>query len=546
MTATASPATEPTEGVVPLPERPPVTPVEEAIGSTDHKVIGRLYIAAAIGFGVLGMVAGVVSSFERVSLEGYDLVDQAVASQVFSLHRISLLYLLVIPITIGLATAVVPLQVGARSIVFPRLCATGFWTWLIGGITFVLSYVVDGGPGGAEPQARELWVASVGMIVVGLLIAVVVLAATVLAARAPGMGLIDTPFFSLSVLVASVIWIVSLAALLASVVLGFLITTYGPSVLGLSAIGGAEEAWILMSWFADRPQILSLLIVGLGVGTDVMASISGVAPRARGVLFGAIAAFGLLTFGAWSQTALYPDSADDALAILGAFAVGIPFLIVLGGWFDLLRRGTPTLGGPLLAIAAFVVLSLGALLSGELVVIETFDLFGTSAISGLYGYAVAAGLAAAVAGLTWWAPKIWGRMLNPPLAQGAALLVLLGGLLVGVPEIISGFLDQPDPGGLGDLADAQMLVVGGLESSVEVLNGVALVGWALLAFGLLAITVALAQPSTGRDREATDDDPWGNGQTLEWSLGSPPGADNFDEVPTVTSATPLLTTEETA
>ena len=546
MTATASPATEPTEGVVPLPERPAVTPVEEALGSTDHKVIGRLYIAAAIGFGILGMVAGVLSSLERVSLDGYDIVDQAVATQVFSLHRLSLLYLLVIPITIGLATVVVPLQVGARSIVFPRLCATGFWVWLIGGITFVLSYVVDGGPGGAEPQARELWVASVGMIVVGLIIAVVVLASTVLAARAPGMGLLDTPFFSLSVLVASVIWIVSLGALLASVVLGFLITTYGPSVLGLSAVGGAEEAWILMSWFADQPQVLSLLIVGLGVGTDVVASVSGAAPRARGVMFGAIAAFGLLTFGAWSQTALYPESADDALAVVGAFAVGIPFLVVVGGWLDTLRRGTPSLGGPVLAVVVFVVLGLGALLAGELIVIETFDLFGSSAVSGLYGSAIAGGLAAAVAGLTWWAPKIWGRMLNPALANGAALLVLLGGLLVGVPEIISGFLDQPDPGGLGDLADTQMLVASGLDSSVEVLNGVTLAGWALLALGLLAITVALAQPSTGREREVIDDDPWDNGQTLEWSLGSPPGPDNFDEVPTVASATPLLATEETS
>ncbi|MFA9564694.1 MAG: cbb3-type cytochrome c oxidase subunit I, partial [Acidimicrobiales bacterium] len=534
-----------TEGAVSPPERPSVTPVEEALGSTDHKTIGRLYIAAAIGFGMLGMVAGVVSSLERVSLDGYDVFDQDVALQVFSLHRLSLLYLLVIPITIGLATVVVPLQVGAQTIVFPRLCSLGFWTWLIGGVTLVLSYVVDGGPGGAEPQARELWVAAMGMVVVGLLIGVVVLAATVLAARAPGMGLLDAPFFSLSVLVASVIWIVSLAALLASVVLGFVITTYGPSILGLSVLG-AEETWILMSWFAEKPQILSLLIVGLGVGTDVIASISGAAPRARGVMFGAIAAFGLLTFGAWSQTALYPELADDALAIIGAFAVGIPFLIVLGGWFDVLRRGTPGGRGPVLAIVTFVVLALGALVAGELGVIEQLDLFGTSAISAAYGFSVAGALAAAIAALTWWASKIWGRTLNPALVQGAALLVLLGGLLVGLPELIGGFLDQPDPGSAGDLSDTRVLVSDGLESSVELLNGIALAGWALLGFGLLAVTVALAQASTGNDREAVDDDPWGEGQTLEWSLPSPPGPDDFDEVPTVTSPTPLLATEESA
>ena len=546
MTATASPpSTEPTEGAVSPPERPPVTPVEGALGSTDHKTIGRLYIAAAIGFGMLGMVAGVVSSLERVSLDGYDVFDQDVALQVFSLHRLSLLYLLVIPITIGLATVVVPLQVGAQTIVFPRLCSLGFWTWLIGGATLVLSYVVDGGPGGAEPQARELWVAAMGMVVVGLLIGVVVLAATVLAARAPGMGLLDAPFFSLSVLVASVIWIVSLGALLASVVLGFVITTYGPSILGLPVLG-AEETWILMSWFAEKPQILSLLIVGLGVGTDVIASISGAAPRARGVMFGAIAAFGLLTFGAWSQTALYPELADDALAIIGAFAVGIPFLIVLGGWFDVLRRGTPGGRGPVLAIVTFIVLALGALVAGELGVIEQLDLFGTSAISAAYGFSVAGALAAAIAALTWWASKIWGRTLNPALVQGAALLVLLGGLLVGLPELISGFLDQPDPGSVGDLSDTRVLIADGLESSVELLNGIALAGWALLGFGLLAITVALAQPSTGNDREAVDDDAWGEGQTLEWSLPSPPGPDNFDEVPTVTSPTPLLATEESA
>ena len=152
----------------------------------------------------------------------------------------------------------------------------------------------------------------------------------------------------------------------------------------------------------------------------------------------------------------------------------------------------------MLAIVTFVVLALGALVSGELGAIEVLDLFGTSAVSATYGFAVAGGLAAAVAALTWWASKIWGRTLNPALVQGAALLVLLGGLLVGLPELISGFLDQPDPGSLADLNDTQMLVADGLESSVELLNGIALAGWALLGFGLLAITVALAQPSTGK------------------------------------------------
>jgi cytochrome c oxidase subunit 1 len=199
-----------------------------------------------------------------------------------------------------------------------------------------------------------------------------------------------------------------------------------------------------------------------------------------------------------------------------------------------------------LAVITFVVLALGALTSGELGAVEALDLFGTSAVSAGYGFAVAGGLAAAIAALTWWASKIWGRVLNPALVQGAAALVLLGGLLVGLPELISGFLDQPDPGSLADLDDTQMLVAPGLESAVELLNGIVVAGWALLAFGLLAITLALAQLSTGKDREAIDDDPWGDGQTLEWSLSSPPGPNNFDEVPTVTSPTPLLATEESA
>ncbi len=548
MTATATPTArdEDLEGIVTLPPRAEATTAEEYLGSTDHKVIGRLYIGAAMGFGLLAAVAGLLASIERVSLADYDIFDENIALQIFSLHRIGLLYLLVIPLTIGLATVIVPLQVGAQTLAFPRFAAVGFWTWFIGAVAFILAYLVDGGPGGAEPQSRELWVATLGMIVVGLVISLVALVATVLAGRAPGMGLIDTPFFAWSVLVAAVIWILSLASLLATIVLGFLTTTYGPSLLGQPLLGGAEETWVLVGWFAERPQVISLLVVGLGITSEVVASTAGVAPRARGLLFASIALFGALSLGPWAQTTLYPSQADDAISIVVAFLIGLPLLVLIGGWADTLRRGTMTKAhAATYGSVAFVLLSLGAVITGELMVIQQLDLFGTSAVSAQFAFAVTGALAASIAGLARWAPKIWGRILADRLLSGTALLVMCGGLVVGVVELIGGFLDQPEPGGLLDLEDTRVLVADGLDSTMELLNGLAAGGWAVVGLTLLAVILALALPSTGPGYPVQDD-PWGEGQTLEWAVSSPPPADNFAEVPTVDGPTPLLSDEETS
>ena len=147
-------------------------------------------------------VVGVLLGLERVS--GSDsLFDAGALPQLFAGFRIGLVFGVLAPLLLGVALAVVPLQLGARSLAFPKLAAAGFWTWLSGLVLVIISLADNGGPGGGNAKMVDLFLAAHVLLVVGLAAISLALATTILTTRAPGMRLGRVPFFSWSVLVAA-------------------------------------------------------------------------------------------------------------------------------------------------------------------------------------------------------------------------------------------------------------------------------------------------------------------------------------------------------
>lgn len=539
-----------------------------ALASTDHKNTGRLFVAFGALGALFGVVLAVLVAIENADISAVDLFSFGGESQTFfqawSLAQISLVFFGLLPMVLGLAIFVVPLQVGASSLTFPRAAAAAFWTWLVGAGMHIASVAIDGGLGdptstanairGTERDATELALLSFGVVIIALLLALTCVMATIITQRPVGMSLFEVPLFSWSMLVAGGIWVLSLPVLLANVAIAWIDFRGADALL----YGSVRVLWDQVSWGVAQPQIFTLAVPVLGIVAETVAVASGRPQKGRGILMFAIGMLGFLSFGAYAQRFFSPEVEGQPLYVITGLLLVVPMLLVLGGLADTIRNGRPKLHAHLvLAVLAMLGLLAAAgiafvrVLGPALGVIREYD---DNALSGLIdpledlggsvaatalayqvGFAVLVGIAA---GVYYWGPKMFGRTLSAGAGILGGLAMLAGGTLFGLALLINGFLHMPER-----VFDA--FAFGGVEEvdAVEALNLVSAIGAAIVALGLLLVIGDLFASSLLGRRGAAADNPWG-GHTLEWATSSPPPPGNFAEVPTVTSATPLLTVEE--
>jgi heme/copper-type cytochrome/quinol oxidase subunit 1 len=511
--------------------QPRPTPWSSLILNADHKAVGRQFVAGSLLFLLLAVILGIMGAAERFDTESIDVFpDVDSFFQAFVLQRLSLIVLGVVPLLLGLGLAVVPLQIGSPAVAFPRAAAASFWGWLIGAALLVAGFAIDGGlgaPGGdVDRDATALTLLAFGMVILALMLGAICLVTTVIALRPVGMRLEGVPFFAWASMVGGAVWLLTLPVLFADVVKAYVDVAGRPPILfGVPETMAGEFAWAFR-----QPQIYAFVIPVLGIVFDVVATAAKVRQRNRGVVLGAIGAFGLLSFGAFAQQVGDGVNAPiNAVYVAMGVVVVLPLLILLGGVADSLRRGASNVGlpsFPLLASILTMLLLLGAAVLGAVRVIDPFELIGTSADGAHLAAVLLAGLVGGAAGLGHWGVKLTGRVWGAGLGRLAVLLLALGTLLVAVPDLVSGFLDQPD------------FAVGSVEDGVEAMNVIAFAGWIVVLLGLLALIGTAAASLTSR--VAAPADPWG-GQTLEWLSPSPPPIGNFvDPLPPVTSPTPLL------
>ncbi len=542
-----------------------------ALATGDHKAIGRMYVLFGLAGGLLALVLNVLVSIERTGINSISVLDWGGSGsqtffQAWSLSRTSLLFFCVIPLLLGLATYVIPLQVGAPAIAFPRACAAAFWTWLVGMGIHIATVFVDGGLGvpenpveavqGREPEAIELSLLSIGVTTVAILVATVCVMTTVIVQRPEGMTLYEVPLFAWSMLVAGGIWLLSLPVWLANLAIIWV------DFRGEDAVryGDVEAMWDQLGWLWSQPMVFAFAIPLLGIVGDIVPVAARQRQRRYGLQQTVIAVFGAVSFGAWAQPAFNPEVSQQLLFVVLGLVVALPILAFAGGLADTLAKGSPSLSAQLvLGLLAIGMLLAGAAaaalhVSGAAIgvvreldedwlgeVIEPLeDLRGTVIATSVMQYVLLAALIGAVAGLYYWAPKIFGRRMLAPLGLLAGLTLVGGTVLVALSGVINGFLDEGDQvfRTVG-LADAYLGVWD--ETAVETFNVIATIGSVLLVAGLGLVLLDVAQ-AIARGPEDGVDDPW-EGHTLEWATTSPPPPGNFAEAPVVRSERPLLDTD---
>ena len=499
--------------------------------TTDHKRIGRLFIGCALLIAIAAAALGAVIGVERISATGYSLLDQDSVTQIFSLYRVGLSFGVMLPLLLGVAIAVVPLQVGAKTIAFARLAMFGFWMWLAGVGLAIGSTIANGGPGGGSEKMVDLFLLGMGIAVIGALAAAVSVVTTVLTNRAPGMTLLRVPMSSWSALTGGVALILTLPVLL-----GTLVYLYVDHRYARVAFGGNKGISDWMGWSLTQPQTYVYVAMGAGVLAEIAAVVSGKRQVLRPVLLTGIAIVSLAALGGatqvqhgvtWTNTSgsdkvkeLIPFLIFNALPLLGV-------LVVLGVSLLGIAKSKPRLV-PAMAPA---LLGLGMVLTG--MVGHLVGLFGPAQLAGTvfeegeFIYVGYGALLIGLAALSYWGPKLWGRVLPSSAVLGISGLAFLGTVLAALPMYIAGFANQP----------ANVANNFSYSGPQELWNTASAAGHALVAVSVLLFVLTALRAFTAG--EVAGDDPW-DAQSLEWSVSSPAPSSNFVSTPSVASAEPLL------
>ena len=534
-------------------------------GTTDHKNIGKLYIFFGLTGGLLSLVLHFLVRIERINIGGTSILDFGSSNQYFqtwSLSRTSLLFFCVVPLILGLATYIVPLQVGAPSIAFPRAAAGAFWAWLIGIAMHVVTVFADGGLGvpepvtqfaqGMDPEATELAILSIAMVVIAILLASITLITTIITQRSQGMTLFELPLFSWSTLVATGIWILTLPIWLGNLMIAW-VDFKGDDAL---RYGNVANIWDQVSWLWSQPMIFAFAIPILGIAGEIIPVSANQSQRQYVFQQIGIGTLGVLSFGAFAQPFFNADVGNQAVFVGMGLIVVLPIVAFFGGLLDTLAKGTPKISAQLiLALMSMLSLLVAAGISalhvsgpalGAIQEIDSDwlggiidwlkDLQGTVIITAVMEHALIASILASIAGLYYWSPKIFGIRLNNNVGILTGLSIFGGLVLSGGSNLLNGFLDESESVYMTNAYEGVWD-----QGAVEFFNIIGLIGSILLVGGIsLAILDLTVSVILGKGDTQDAGDPW-NGHTLEWATESPPSSGNFSEPPIVDSERPLFT-----
>jgi heme/copper-type cytochrome/quinol oxidase subunit 1 len=528
---------------------------DRTLGSGDHKTIGRLWIFSGLVMALVALGLRLVVALEQLDTGEVSLLEDVnELVQIWSMSRDLLVFGGIVAVLIGIGTFIVPIQVGASAIAFPRGAAAAFWTWMASAAMLIAAYIGNGGPGGGTKDFVVLWALALGGMMASTVWALVCIATTVIGARAPGMRLEMVPLTSWSYFVFALLGILAVPIQIGQLVISFIDIRGGyQSLVDTTSLAG------VMDTITVAPSVYWLAIPALGIALDSIAVHSNRPLRFHQATMVAIGLFAVTAFGA-DVTSFGRRTGgidfDNALLVVALIAGVLPVLAALALAGESLKVGNPRFSVPLGASLAAGLLFLGGAVVALLGAIEPVVGFvvdlnnsltdrtdvpdlpdwlvlnGTTFNAGVTTFVLTGALLGCLAGISHWAHKIWGHRANAGLGSLALLSLVGGGAIWAIGEVFGGLGDQP---ALPAVADTDGIASFG---NLLVLLGVAGVA------GGVGLTLAVAA-TAGFTRTESQSEPW-TGTTLEWMTDSPPPYGNFASQPLVSSANPLLDMDLTA
>lgn len=501
--------------------------------STDHKRIGLLYLASLLTFFMIGVTLAFFMRLEQLS-QGPTLMSAETYNAIFTLHGVIMVFLVVVPgIPATLGNFILPLQLGALDVAFPRLNLLSWWLYIIGAVIVFMSLFTAGGlPDGgwtfyapySVRTTTNIPLAVFGVFVLGFssILTGMNFVTTMHQMRAPGMGMFQMPLFCWGLYATGWIQVLATPVLGITMMLVFVERIVGIGIFD-PTMGGDPILYQHLFWIYSHPAVYIMILPAMGIISDVLPAF------ARRTIFGyklivyssvGIALAGSLVWGHHMFTSGQSYTANIVFSLI-TFIVGIPTAIKVFNWIATLYKGSIRIEPPFLFALGFIVLfSIGGFTGLVLGVLNVdIHLHDTYFVVGHFHYVMFGGtMMGMFAGLHYWFPKMFGKMYNKMVANISWLTMMIGFNILYFTMFYLGYQGMPRRY---------------YDFTSEFANGhlFATVGSWILIAGVVVMLVNLIQGI--RKGTPVGENPWGS-TTLEWTVPSPPPLENFEKIPTVT------------
>ena len=511
------------------------------ITSTDHKTIGYMYLITTFGWFLIG---GLLALFLRAELSrpGMQFLSNEQYNQIFTMHGTIMLLMFATPLFVGFANVIMPLQIGAADVAFPRLNMLSFWLFTFGSITAVAGFLTPGGAASFgwtayAPLANstyspgiggDLWVIGLAVSGLGTILGGVNFITTIFTMRAPGMTMFRMSIFSWNVLLTSILVLLAFPPLAAALLALESDRLFGSHIFD-PANGGAM-LWQHLFWFFGHPEVYILALPFFGIATEILPVFSRKPIFGYKGLIAATIAISALSVAVWAHHMFASGQVLLPFFSFMTFLIGIPTGVKFFNWIGTMWRGHVTFETPMLWVMGFLVTFLFGGITGIILASPPLD-FAVSAsyfVVAHFHYVLFGTVVFAMfAGFYFWWPKMTGRMLNERLGK-----IHFWTLFVGFHTT---FLIQHWLGIKGfPRRYADYLATDGFTG----MNMISTVGSALLALSMIPFFVNVW--ITRKSPLVNCDDPWGYGSSLEWATSCPPPRHNFLTMPRIRSERPAF------
>jgi cytochrome c oxidase subunit 1 len=528
----------------PGPLRPQVrgSAIGRILRTTDAKQIGIMYMVTSFAF---FMVGGFMALLMRAELArpGMQFLSPEQYNQLFTMHGTIMLLLFATPILFAFANYIVPLQIGAPDVSFPRLNAFAYWLYLFGGSMAVGGFLTPNGAadfgwtaytplsdGGHSPGVGgNLWVFGLAISGLGTILGGVNMITTILTLRAPGMTMFRMPIFTWNILITSLLVIMVFPLLAAA-----LLALAADRILGahvFDASTGGPLLWQHLFWFFGHPEVYIVALPFFGIITEVIPVMSRKPVFGYKGLVGATIAIAVLSMSVWAHHMFATGQVLLPFFSFLSYLIAVPTGLKFFTWIGTMWRGQISLITPMLFSLGFMVTFLFGGLSGVLLASPPIDFHVTDTyfVVAHFHYVLFGTIVFAVfAGLYFWFPKMTGRMLDDRLGKVHFWLTFIG--------FHTTFLVQH---WLGTRGMARRYADYLPSDGFTTLNTVSTIGAFILGLSTLPFLYNVWK-SYRVGRVVTVDDPWGFGNSLEWATSCPPPLRNFDHMPRIRSERPAF------
>ena len=504
------------------------------ITTVDHKRIGVLYgVTAFIFLLFAGIEAGVIRM--QLASADNDLIGPGRFNEMFTMHATTMVFMVIMPMSVSFFNIVIPLAIGARDVAFPRLNALSYWIFLFGGVLMHMSFVVDQVPDAgwfsyanltekpfSVDHGLDYWAISLLVMGTSSVAGALNFIVTIINLRAPGMTMMRMPVFVWMTLITSLLLVLAFPVITVGLIELTMDRNFGTHFF-IPAEGGDPVLWQHLFWVFGHPEVYILILPAMGIVSEILPTFS------RKPLFGypfivfSGIVIGIMGWAVWSHHMFTVGLGPVANSVftITTMLIAVPTGVKIFNWIGTLWKGSIEFTTAMMYALAFIALFIVGGLSGvsHAVSPSDFQQQDTYYIVAHLHYVLFGGSIVGIfAGTYYWFPKITGKMLDETLGKLNFWFVFIGMNLTFFPMHFVGMNGMP-----------QRIYTYSAEFGWEHMNQISSVGYIVLAIGILIFMYNVWQ---SRNSRRVSHDPW-DAPGVEWTISSPPPPYNFAEIPQI-------------